>query len=266
MSSGPISGGADDPIRKTLALLEKQISDRVRVEQLRHQLTGLPNLFALNEAVKDRIEDEGAFWSAFVEVDHFKSVNDRFGYENADALLTKIAETLRMAVSSWFPGTTTAFHAHGDEFYLLGSTPSSVPEAEIGRVLDLMRGAIQAIRIELRGAGAHTGEMRCTVSVGWLVGSDLTTLTDRAVLTALERAAGEAKRTRNTVTRYTSTLETHDAISLRADCTQCETRFSLDLKRASNRGDDKLWCPNCGSRADRPPTPERVAEVQPEKV
>jgi diguanylate cyclase (GGDEF)-like protein len=255
----------DDDIHGALESLKRLILDRVRAEQLRDQLTTLPNGAALNAHIRERLSSKGdvdPFWVAFIEVDRFKSVNDKFGYEHADALLKKIAETLQMACS-WFEATTLAYRAHGDEFYLMGDVPAS-GQTLIQSSLDGVRNAIGRISLPVEN---RSDLMRCTVSVGWLTAEDIRTLlTDRTIMAALETAAAEAKRTRNTVVRYSSDLVAEPSISLRGDCAACGTKFSFEVKRKENREADLVACPNCRGDVPRPPTPSLAPPVTPVTV
>lgn len=257
-----------DDIKDTLTKLELQIESRVREEQLRDQLTKLPNGAALNLTIRSLVEKPGPeFWVAFIEVDRFKSINDRFGYENADALLCKIADHLR-AACNWFSGVSTAFRAHGDEFFLLGASGTSAQcdSAAIERSLGLVRDAIAAIKVSIDESTASTGpqvvEMTCTVSIGWLLSRDISGVqTDRRVLASLERAVGEAKHLEKMV-RYAAELETDESVSLRTRCASCRCKFSFDVKQKENRASD-VWCPNCGDRVERPPAPANRQRPQP---
>lgn len=241
---------ADDEITKAMDRLRGTISARVRHEQLRDQLTGLPNLAGLNEDIGKRLETAKPFWVAFVEVDRFKSINDEFSYENADALLTNIAEQLRAALR-YFTDETTAYRAHGDEFYLLGTIPNDGPRG-LSKVLEIVRTNIAAIRVTVEGRGT----MKCTVSIGWICTTDLPYATDRRIVSGVERALAEAKHKRDCVVRYRKAFEQrHDTISLRSDCKKCHAKFTLDLKRDANRPKAKLSCPNCSAVVDRPPPP-----------
>jgi diguanylate cyclase (GGDEF)-like protein len=246
-------------MREIISRLQEVIAANVREELRYDPLTGLRNGLALSDELEERTAaGAGAFWIAFVEVDRFKSLNVRFGYEKADAVLRQIARVLDVMRKS-FPGETTAFHAHGDEFYLVGRgrTPSSDTIVEEG--LNAVRQAIAAIKLE---AGNEREIMTCTVSVGWLTSKDLgDTRSPRQVLDALELAVARAKRDRNIVVRFSPSLKHETWISLRADCAACDCQFSYDVKRESAR-EDSLWCPNCGERVARPPLPlaeERVA-------
>ena len=93
-------------------------------EKLRHQafhdsLTGLPNraLFIekVQEAIDHDVRDGGGIAVLFIDLDDFKSINDRFGHAAGDELLTSIGNRLRGALRA---GDLPA-RLGGDEFGLL---------------------------------------------------------------------------------------------------------------------------------------------------
>ena len=55
---------------------------------------------------------------AFLQVDNFKTIDDVFEYEKADALLRKLADVLLTSFGTFTDAV--AFRAHGDEINLLG--------------------------------------------------------------------------------------------------------------------------------------------------
>src|SRR5205814_8955172 len=127
--------------------------------------------------------------------------------------------------------------------------------------------AIGAIKIET-DVEEGTAVMSCTVSIGWLSKGDLpptAVVTDRMVFDALERAVAKAKRQRNVVIRFSSDLIADDWVSLRADCAECDCRFSFDVKRAAVDVAKSLTCPCCGKMvawpAIPPPTKPRTPKV-----
>ena len=246
-----------DELTSALDALQGLIAKRVRHEQTRDQLTGLGNDLALTAALDECVRDGGPFWCAFIEVDRFKSLNTKFGYASADAVLEQIARTMDTLRAS-FIGETHAFRAHGDEFFFVGR---SAGDDEIGKSLDFVRQAIGDIKITADGSAG--GVMKCTVSIGWLTSGSLppkAVLTERAVRDAVERAVTEAKRKRDTVVRFTPEMKQEDWASMRADCSECDCRFTLDVMRAQLKA-DVLHCPNCGTLTPRPEVPPSIIEA-----
>lgn len=256
--------GAEDGVRVAFDQLQEAIDRRVRSEQLRDQLTGLPNELALIAALDDLLEHKEQFWIAFFEIDRFKWINDEFGYQSADALLGKVAEILDNS-EHFFEGTVSAFRPHGDEFYLLGKCDGERDVASLGKKLDLIRQNIAHLRVR-----ADLGVATCTVSVGWLeivsfeahLAEQQTVLTRREVLSALERTVAEAKWTRDTVIRFSPALDSDETLTLRSDCTGCRCKFQVNVKRSTLENKQHWWCPNCGAELERPPAPSRVVAPQ----
>ena len=128
------------------------ITDRKRAEQeLAHRanhdpLTGLPNRDRFRSRLDDAIDhaqDTGkAVAVLYVDLDHFKLVNDSFGHEAGDELLIAIAGRLREASR----GVDVVGRDGGDEFLMLmaelpgdESQATRAAEKAAGRV----RGALQ---------------------------------------------------------------------------------------------------------------------------
>jgi len=92
-------------------------------EQLEHQanydqLTGLPNRNLLLDRLKQAVHSQRQVRSiavVFIDLDHFKFINDSLGHNAGDVLLQKMAERLRSAVRD---GDTVA-RMGGDEFILV---------------------------------------------------------------------------------------------------------------------------------------------------
>ncbi|HLD69124.1 MAG TPA: EAL domain-containing protein, partial [Pseudomonas sp.] len=93
-------------------------------EELEHQanhdgLTGLPNRNLLNDRIRQAIayasRDQGQFTLAFMDLDHFKVVNDGLGHNAGDQLLTQVADRLRASICE----IDTVARLGGDEFIIL---------------------------------------------------------------------------------------------------------------------------------------------------
>jgi diguanylate cyclase (GGDEF)-like protein/PAS domain S-box-containing protein len=138
-------------------------------EQLRHQafhdvLTGLPNraLFTdrVQHALAVRRETGSEVAALFVDLDDFKSVNDRFGHPAGDAVLRAVGHRLCEAVS---PSHTVA-RIGGDEFAVLVETRSGLAAA-----VDAAERLLAQFTAPLEVDG-H--EVFVTASVGIAVGED----------------------------------------------------------------------------------------------
>lgn len=197
-----LNRGADDAMGHTTALreialrLERQIQRKRRLEQLRldmqkglraaltDPLTGLnnrryamPRLANIAEAAK---QEDKAFAAMVIDVDHFKSINDRYGHAAGDAVLIRIGEVLKKAL----PEDGFLARIGGEEFLVV------LPQA--------MRSTAQHVAEDLCAKVAHTRfvisdrlqPIDVTVSVGVAVSNELGLTSNRKPLheRVLERA------------------------------------------------------------------------------
>ncbi|WP_296311292.1 diguanylate cyclase [Pseudomonas sp.] len=110
-------------------------------------------------------------WLAHIDVDHFKSINDRYGHAAGDAALVGLARALTMATEEC--ETRRAGHAvrmGGDEFLVI------MPEASLP--------AAQRLAHDVRAAISRLGPFEWTVSTG-LAGVEPE---DRSFSDVIERA------------------------------------------------------------------------------
>lgn len=118
--------------------LRNEVADRKRAEhrldQLAHHdpLTGLPNCVLLREHLQARLsEGTGSAPTVavlFINIDHFKDVNDSFGHSVGDELLMAVAERLWLQLGT----AGTLSRIGGDEFGCLLAPPhpgDAPPEA-----------------------------------------------------------------------------------------------------------------------------------------
>lgn len=90
-----------------------------RLQRLAHydSLTGLPNRTLFKQQLKNAIEDKQRQITAvmFIDLDHFKNINDTYGHSVGDQLLLQVADRLRSCVSP----EDTVSRLGGDEFTVI---------------------------------------------------------------------------------------------------------------------------------------------------
>ncbi|WP_076998937.1 PAS domain-containing protein [Variovorax sp. KK3] len=98
-----------------LKAVERKLIELARVDTL----TGLPNRLAFNEQLPAAITHAAyagrGIALMFLDVDHFKSINDTLGHASGDAVLIEYARRLRDSVRS----TDTVARLAGDEFVVV---------------------------------------------------------------------------------------------------------------------------------------------------
>ena len=106
-------------------------------------LTGLPNRRQFDERITDAMtrsrRSKQAMAVVFLDIDHFKSINDSFGHAGGDAVLCEFARRLRACVRA----TDTVARLAGDEFVVLLDGVDGA--AEFGRVAEKIVACIRPV-------------------------------------------------------------------------------------------------------------------------
>jgi diguanylate cyclase (GGDEF)-like protein/PAS domain S-box-containing protein len=109
----------------------KGVESQLRLLARYDTLTGLANRFQLNEKLAEAIarshRGKRPMAVMFLDIDHFKSINDRLGHGAGDAVLKQFAERLVGSVRL----TDTIARLGGDEFVILLEELHNVEEAEL---------------------------------------------------------------------------------------------------------------------------------------
>jgi len=133
---------ADGTVSHYMAIKE-DITDKKRYEERIHflanfdSLTGLPNRFQLEERLRYTINiakrNNEKFSILFLDLDHFKDINDTLGHDAGDALLIELSKRF----SSVLRKVDTVSRLGGDEFiFLLPNTDASGASHIAKKLLD----------------------------------------------------------------------------------------------------------------------------------
>ncbi len=195
-----------EELNRTVRALEQKVEEQkaaeARIQRLAHYdaLTGLPNRSLLEDRcghalhVAQRHGQPVAL--LFLDLDHFKTVNDSLGHRVGDAVLMGLAKRLRSVVRA----QDTVARLGGDEFVLL------LPETDADGAAHVAQKILAAAQEPFE---AYGHELTVTPSVGVALyphdGDSLDTLS-RAADAAMYRAKEDG---RNTWRFYTAELQAH---------------------------------------------------------
>jgi diguanylate cyclase (GGDEF)-like protein len=133
-------------VRRQSIAQQRQFSRLAR----RDVLTGLPNRVYLQKLlprlIKRAARDSSRLALLYIDLDHFKNVNDSLGHAAGDKLLTAVAQRLRAAVSSH----DVVVRMGGDEFVVVAN---ALPKAQVvNSIADRIRRAL-VVPLDLDGVG-----------------------------------------------------------------------------------------------------------------
>jgi len=185
--SGQISG-----IRGTARNITEQHEAALQIEYLatHDPLTGLPNRVSLQRTLEQALEvgDVGAV--LFIDVDHFKYVNDNYGHRSGDLLIVGLSGVLKEAVKA-FNGQI--FRLGGDEYAV------HLPDSLRGHAMRVAEHLLDALHhYRFQSANHQQRVSGLTASMGIALypfhGSDVTGLLSNADIAMYQAKDGGRNR------------------------------------------------------------------------
>ena len=210
---------------QAIASLMMQLQARIDAEERLHhnafhdELTGLPNRRSLLDELERRLRDSDGEPVAviYIDLDHFKALNDVLGHRAGDRVLVAAADRL---VTTLRPGDVAARFG-GDEFVVVLSAPmdSLGAHAVADRLLELI-----AAPVDLDGQSVNR-----TASFGVAV-ADTTTVTADELLACADAALYAAKaRGRNRIVVFDDEMRA-----------EADERFNLEVALGTAIDDGEL--------------------------
>ena len=152
-----LSLGADDYITKpfkTPILLTKvkNILDRKRKSMDVNPLTSLPGNLSIQENVEKRIVNKTFFSLLYIDLNNFKSFNDKYGFYAGDKVIKFTADLLQNVVRKYGMLSDFIGHIGGDDFVIITEGGDSISLAE-NIINDFDKGIIQFYNEEDRKNG-----------------------------------------------------------------------------------------------------------------
>jgi diguanylate cyclase (GGDEF)-like protein/PAS domain S-box-containing protein len=151
---------------------EREAEVQLRQQALYDTLTGLANRAFFHErlrhAIKLRHEEGQATGLLYIDLDDFKSINDRWGHDLGDEVLREIGRRIEQSVR---PGDTAA-RLGGDEFAVVLTEPLS-PEQAVGVAERLLKEIGRPLE-------SGSGPLYTSASIGIAFGSHDETLLKEA--------------------------------------------------------------------------------------
>ena len=121
-----LTQAVDDYLIKPPDPLELRVRIDMAIKRSQHSyyaspLTGLPGGIVIEDTLKEKLEGSEPFVAGQVDIDNFKSFNDKYGYIQGDRVIMQTAYMLTTTVRKWGNPTDFVGHIGGDDFVIITS-------------------------------------------------------------------------------------------------------------------------------------------------
>lgn len=128
--------GFDDFLIKPFDALSLQLRVELNLTRARERLqanplTNLPGNIAIEENIKKRISRNDFFSVCYLDINHFKSFNDRYGFERGDRVIQHVAQIISKCLETTGASKNSFLgHIGGDDFIAVTDTDYEAPFAQ----------------------------------------------------------------------------------------------------------------------------------------
>jgi diguanylate cyclase len=160
----------------------RQDLDAARDDATRDALTSLPNRRAIDRQLASLAEQRTPMTVAFCDIDHFKSINDRFGHAVGDRVLKVVAETLSTTLRPHIVG-----RFGGEEFVVV------LPETDRETAFHLIERAREEIatrHFKVRETDMPLGQVTFSAGIAIVAGDPQDALREADMLLYEAKRAG----------------------------------------------------------------------------
>ncbi len=178
---------------RTIANYEERTRSRLLHQATHDPLTNLPNRYYLDTELKHQLESNPnhEYSLMFLDLDNFKNINDNFGHETGDTVLTEVSKRFKALLHK----TDSVIRFGGDEFVIIVHSTSNDVSA-------LAHSFIKSLSLPF-----HIDDMR--FNLGMSIGiaqypQDGDTL--KTILSRADMAMYHAKKHKNAVAFFSETM------------------------------------------------------------
>ena len=128
--------GFDDIIIKPFNPLELQLRIRMNLKRAQESvqanpLTKLPGNIAIEHKIKESIASDRKFSVCYLDIDNFKSFNDKYGYDKGDDVIVQTSRIILRVIQDFNNEDIFVGHVGGDDFIVILSPEEEERFAEM---------------------------------------------------------------------------------------------------------------------------------------